>query len=259
MVTVVHSNLARPHPDLVARMNESRGCALEASLDSLDNSFPKSSPGVLDTLEESRRAGILPIVSTVATSRTSDVVPLIARAVTERGFAHVTAVYQSVGGMFSSPDESLRPTAGQIDSLFAELREIKRRTHLIRNSWHFLNNPEYHKPKGWHCDPNRTLWLAVDSDGSLMACQEFRTGVSLLDEVFSADAWGSERSRIANSCLGCSYHCYVEPQELTVSALAREAFAWALGVGKLTSGTARLTVRSRPDSIRLEEIPPARK
>ncbi len=150
---------------------------------------------------------------------------------TERGFPHTTAIYQAVGGLFSTVDQTRRLSEAAVERLFEELEGLKRNTGLIRNTWRFLSDPGVHGDSGWHCNPYEDRWITIDSDGLLMPCQEFKTTLHTLDiQTLSDSRWRAEKVDLASSCDGCSYHCYIETQHLGVVDAAREISSWVRGM-----------------------------
>lgn len=235
-ITVLHSNLRNPDPNLVSRMVQSGVYALEASIDSLDGSLPKSSPHVLDILNDAKDNGVLPFVCTVITEANVKQVSNIARLVTDAGFAYLVAVYQTVGGRFSTTDSKMIPSDYEIERVFFDLIELKKRTSLIKNSFYFLENPQIHHKGSWHCDGSKDVWIAIDSDGSLMPCQEYRSNISIFsfEKYEGVQLWRKEKSSITTLCKGCSYHCYVEAEALMGMQFLREMCSYAIGIRKLT-------------------------
>lgn len=235
-LTILHSNMRIPNSKLVQQLRESGVYALEASIDSLDGSLPKSNPYVLDILKEVKDCGVIPMVCTVITKANIKQVSEIAHLVTKAGFAYLVAVYQTIGGRFSATDSSMIPTYTDIEQVFSDLIRIKKRTSLVKNSFFYLENPQIHQGKRWHCDGSKDVWITVDSDGVLMPCQEYRSTSSLFDfdENTKYQIWRNEKLSITNSCKGCSYHCYFEAEGVLGTQFLREICSYAVGINYLT-------------------------
>ena len=213
--TVLHTNLYKVPPDFEDRVATSHVSAIEASLDSVDGSMPRSDWKTLDLLCRLRNRGVYPLVSTVITAENIHQISEIANRVTQRGIMYIAAVYQHVGGLFSENDVHLAPEPAVLQRTLNDLRRLKQRTGLIRNSRLFLENSRLHAEPQWHCHADRDSWVAVDSDGRLMACQEYKSRLHVLDiEDLKDSRWRIQKLDLASACRGCSYHCYYEAEEL---------------------------------------------
>ena len=234
-VTVLHSNMTDVKSNFVQRLANTGVDALEASIDSLNGILPKSSLHVLDILNEARDQGVIPIVCTVITKSNIEQVPEIAQRVTEAGFAYVVAVYQTVGGQFSTHNPALIPSHSEIERLFNFLIKIKKKTALIKNSYHFFRNPQIHNIQTWHCNGSEDTWIAIDSDGTVMPCQEYRSKISIFDfqKPYKVAGWRQQKTSITNACKGCSYHCYFESEEFSGIRALSELCSYALGLYRM--------------------------
>src|SRR5579884_3825681 len=222
-LTVLHTNLHRPASDLVRRLVDAGVFALEVSFDSLDGSMPKSGWHNLELLETVKQRGVIPLACSVITSRNVHQIETIAERITTRRIMYIAAVYQHVGGMFSDSNLELVPNQTHLSRVLNRLQVLKRKTGLVRNSWEFLSAGCLDRGPQWHCDPSRDAWITIDSDGVLMACQEHKTTLNVLEvATLSSQAWREQKIRLAGACGGCSYHCYYEAESIRGWSAARE-------------------------------------
>jgi len=235
IATILHSNMINVNNSFVSSLSRAGVFALEASIDSLDNTHPKSNRHVLDVLNDARALGIIPIVSTVITKSNIDQIGEIAQRVTEANIMYLVSVYQTVGGCFSTRDMSMVPDCQDLERLFLSMQQLKKTTSLIKNSSSFLSAPSIHNGNKWHCNGARTLWITIDSNGLLMPCQEYRSDMTIfeLESQNNLDTWVRNKYDITRACDGCSYHCYYEAEALNGIAFAREVPSYLRGLIKL--------------------------
>jgi MoaA/NifB/PqqE/SkfB family radical SAM enzyme len=169
--------------------------------------------------------GIVPVIHCVITSLNVERVPLLAEQTTQRRFFFSCSVYQSVGGVQSRHDDNLTPDLELTKQAFGQLKDIKERSGLIRTTYKYMEDyPRYAGYQRWLCDSSRTKWIAVDSDGKLMVCAEWRTNLSALETIeIPNPEWNATKAEIVEGCSGCYYECYYsEDQVFTLKGLLGE-------------------------------------
>lgn len=184
-------------------------------------------PKVKELLLLARSLGVVPVVHCVITAININEVCRIADDVTRSGLFFSCSIYQAVGGSQSTMNNLLLPDPQDVEDVFAELIRIKKRTNLVRTTYDYLAN--YSKLGGqngkiWHCNPEKTKYVAVKSDGKLMICAEWATSKSVMEiERIPGNEWDTIKKALALSCEGCYYECYYsEEQVFTFRGLLRE-------------------------------------
>jgi hypothetical protein len=113
-------------------------------------------------------------------------------------------------------------TQAQAERLAAELVQAKRDGALIINGEDYLEGiARYGANLGWHCDPERPSNLVVDSDGSIMSCQDWWgdecKALNVLDPDFSLDRWAAAFDTDVRRCVGCYWNCTAHAESALTS------------------------------------------
>ncbi|MCL4517747.1 MAG: radical SAM protein [Thaumarchaeota archaeon] len=182
---------------------------LVISLDKLSGQV-KGDPNLAFALcAKARAMGIVPAIHCVITSGNIDQIPELAREATKRGFFFSCSTYQAIGGIQSRPLSKLIPTEKATLKMFQQIEKLKRGTGLVRTTYSYMRNYPKYSRGTWHCDPARSSWIVVQSDGELLACTEWKTGTSIfeLNEVETKEFYELRKS-VTDKCAGCYYECY---------------------------------------------------
>lgn len=177
----------------------------------------------LETLRYAKTLGIIPILATVVTKVTIAKLPDIMRETNRQGVLYRYIPMQSIGGSFSARADGLCPNPDELASFVALVQDQKKRMHLVANTSKYMEEGTEVYPKGWHCDSHTDRWVSVDNEGKLMACNEYRTQVSVLEIPSLRDPrWGEARTLQREGCAGCTYECHMNAERMTRLTLVGE-------------------------------------
>lgn len=219
----LHSNFLRLDDKRIDRLAEAGLSAITTSADRLEG--PRSlHASLVDRLNRCKTKGILPIVSAVITADNVDDIPQFAAAVVGQGFLINLGLYQSVGGQFSFRDPRLIPPRQALWMTFAQLRLLKAQSGLVRVTDNFMDERHLrHYYEGWKCNPFEDHWLVVNSDGTLMRCQEYASDLRLLElKSLNDPAWQDYKTTTVRQCPGCYHHCYFDAETLSGNKILQE-------------------------------------
>lgn len=198
--------------DQLAKSGLSR---LVVSLDRLSGPIKGDPTSSFSLLNKAASRGIIPTAHCVITSKNVSDVPALAHEVTRQGFLFSCSVYQSIGGVQSRPVAKLIPAEEEVMDVFSHLSEIKRKTGLVQTTYSYMKNFPKYAGGRWHCDPAKSPWLVVQSDGALLACTEWKTEASILDiEDVHTQEFYELRKKATDQCAGCYYECYFSQEEV---------------------------------------------
>jgi len=214
VATVTTNGMLLPD-DRLENLSRSGLYTLVVSLDRLSGPIKGDPDLAFSLLTQAKSKGIIPIMHCVITSKNIKDVPILARDATRRGFFFSCSVYQSIGGIQSRPLDKLVPENEEIMDVFSQIQEIKRKTGLVRTTYAYMRNfPKYSGAK-WHCDPAKSSWIVVQSDGALLACTEWETGASVFDiQDVNTEEFYQLRKTATDKCAGCYYECYFSEEEV---------------------------------------------
>jgi MoaA/NifB/PqqE/SkfB family radical SAM enzyme len=190
---------------------------LTCSLDSLSDMGEKSDGSVLDRLEYAKKRGIIPSTLTVITKENIGEVPAILKTVISRGIIFDLGLYQCVGGLFSPVDSGPKVTGkDDLKRLVRLLCRTKITTGFVAPSLTYLKSIEKHyEQSDWKCSDTTDKYLVINNNGSLMACQEYDTGIPVLSISSLEDTvWRNAKERTVQSCKGCYYGCYYQKNNI---------------------------------------------
>jgi MoaA/NifB/PqqE/SkfB family radical SAM enzyme len=228
ILPVLHSNFTRMSQEQIDLFVKDGLFCLQGSVDSF-NGFGKSNiyEKTLDLLEYAAGKGIVSTVSTVATAINASEIPRMARIITAKGLFYTCGLYQDIGGDFSVDNKRLLPSPETMFEIFSYLKTLKRMTGLIRNTYCFLDNLHYYYSRTWKCNPRIDNWVIINSNGTLMPCEEYSSDIHVLDVSSLSDSiWRKYKIEISNRCKGCYHHCYFEAENVKRIRLLKEF--WAL-------------------------------
>jgi len=192
---------------------------LTCSLDSLYGKGEKSNGGVLDLLAYAKQKSIISSTLTVVTRHNLASIPAIAAEVIGRGLMFDMGLFQHVGGAFSPDDTDLKPRSmTEVEGVRKFLRHYKVSTGLVSPSWTYLGEDlALYDTMGWKCPANRDDYIVVNNDGTLMTCQEYADGPSVLSLPKLSDRrWRDVKQGTVESCSGCFYGCYYQKSAVRI-------------------------------------------
>lgn len=166
-------------------------------------------------LERAGSKGVIPVIHCVITSTNANAVPDLAEKTVQRGIFFSCSLYQAIGGIQSRQVDHLVPDVHDVKQVFHHLKRLKRRTGMVKTTLAYMNSFERYFPHRWHCNPISANWVAVHSDGTLLACCEWSTGISVFDIKSVLDSeWDHARKQVMERCPGCYYECYFSEHEV---------------------------------------------
>lgn len=223
LLTTLTTNGTLLNEQRIDELAQLRLSSLQISIDSLQPG-PKYHSKAVELLKYTKRRGIIPVVCTVASASNVDALPSMAESLAEHDIMFSCGLYQSIGRSFSVRRPELMPSPDAISQSFGALIDIKKRYRRVRNSDFSLRHYQnLDSQRGWHCNSQHDAWVCVDSDGSLMVCQEHPTKLKLLDvEMLSSAEWRKSKAELAESCPGCSYLGYIDEENVRGLAVLRE-------------------------------------
>jgi len=165
----------------------------------------------IDSLSFAKSLGVIPVLTTVVTKTTIKDLPDIMVEAAKRGILYRYILYQSVGGSFSSKIDNLSPNEEELSIFISKVKQLRTKTGLVQATHTYMVRSAQAYPSNWHCNSRKDRWVVVDSKGYLMACGEHPTNFSVLEvQSLSDDRWIQDRTAKRESCLGCSYQCYMD-------------------------------------------------
>lgn len=191
---------------------------ITCSLDSLAAVGEKSDGSVLDRLSYAKKKGMIPSTLTVITNENYQEIPQILETVVKRGIIFDMGLYQHVGGLFSPADAALKLTDKDVlERLVHLLSRTKMTSGYVAPSLRYLASVTTHYEKSsWKCSDSEDRYLVINNNGSMMACQEFDTGIPVLSLASLDDcSWRSAKARLVQTCKGCYYGCYFQKNSVT--------------------------------------------
>lgn len=218
---------------LITRLKQAGLSYLSISVDS--NGSPKRNlDKALNNLDYAKRQGILPVVSSVITLDTGiEEYKTFADKIINNGFFLSLSICSPSmpNGRFSNASKENVPTLQQMEKLFPYLIRKKLMTGLVITNYIYFKTMlaltkqvEVGVTPRWHCTPNfRTKdqngrgFLALDSDGYVGPCEEYRHEIKLLDmpeEELSLQLLNAKFIEKLKLCPGCTYNCYVDEESL---------------------------------------------
>jgi len=192
---------------------------ITCSLDSLQGHGEKSSSDAIELLSYAKSRGMIASTLTVITRENIDEVPFVMAHVQRRGIIFDMGLYQHVGGLFSPNITTCKVTdMAALEKLRKQMRSSKIRTGLVSPSWSYLTHDlSAYLDSSWKCSAEKDRFLVVNNNGTMMACQEHDTGVSIFNvETLDDSRWRAEKSRAVNACRGCFYGCYFQKERIGV-------------------------------------------
>jgi len=214
-VATVTSNGTLITEEKVDRLSRSGLSVLTLSADSQDGFGKGDFDKVISILARARARGIIPVLHCVITSENINCVLDLASRTVKSGIFFSCCLYQAIGGIQSRREDSLIPELCDVEQIFSVLKDIKRRTGMVKTSYDYMDNLRRYSMQGWHCHSTNADWIAVDSDGSLLACCERSTDVSLFDvKTIPGERWDQLREWAVKDCPGCYYECYFTEGEV---------------------------------------------
>jgi hypothetical protein len=114
-------------------------------------------------------------------------------------------VVQTHGGEFSNSAGN-RPDAKTLKPVFRELSSLRAKTGKVLASYKLLREAaDFYKRNNWKCPAGKDPFIAVETDGRLMPCQEYGSEVSIFDVASLKDPrWRKAKRAIIDKCPGCS-------------------------------------------------------
>lgn len=184
----------------------------------------------LEILKLAKKLGVIPLLAVVATKTSIEYLPEVMKETNKQGIFFRYALCQTVGGSFSPTDVALRPTSEQISTFINIVRQQKKQSRFVMNTEKYLERANLY-PNVWHCNNHKDCWIVVNSQGHLMACNEWPTTISALN-ISSLDDpnWVKTRATIQKECPGCTHHCYIEQEETKGLSLVKEIIEKAIGL-----------------------------
>jgi MoaA/NifB/PqqE/SkfB family radical SAM enzyme len=222
------SNFGLVNREVIDRLQDSGLQFLTCSIDSFGGKGVKSHIEVLDLLEYAKSRGIISSTLTVITRHNIKEVPVILDEVIRRGLIFDMGLFQNIGGLFSPHSQDLKPV--DMDEL-EKLRQLLRNRKLFKGrvspSWGYLNaNLKMYVENSWKCSVDRDRFLVVNNDGTLMACQEYGTGIDTLSIKSLEDpVWRKARKDCVEQCMGCFYGCYYQKENVGIVDILLDAWA----------------------------------
>jgi PqqA peptide cyclase len=191
---------------------------ITCSLDSLSNNGQKSSSSVLELLCYTKKKKIIPSTLTVITNQNISEIPLILNTVIKHGIMFDIGLYQNVGGLFSPSDPSLKLIdKNKLSQLVRLLYRTKLTSGYVAPSLSYLKSiVNRYEKSDWKCSGSTDKYLVINNNGSLMACQEYDTAISIFSiSSLDDERWRNEKLRLVQSCKGCFYGCYFQKDCIT--------------------------------------------
>lgn len=189
--------------------------SLVVSLDKLFGPAKGDPELAFGLLEKAKSMGITPMIHSVIMAGNEEIIPILAHETTRRGCLFSCSLYQSVGGVQSRSRNNLVPDRAKVIEAFTKIKTIKQKTGLVRTTYSYIQNLPRYFDKGWHCNPAKSTWVAVKSDGTLLACAEWQLAVSILDgEKLDKRSFYEMRKNVTDQCRGCYYECYFSEEQV---------------------------------------------
>lgn len=178
--------------------------------------------GHIDTLLFAKKMGAIPILSTVATQSSIKHLPDVMKITNKHGILFRYSLCQTLGGVFSTDNDILRPTPEQIRNFTKIAWQQKQQTGLVTNTYEYLRSAKLY-PDKWHCNNHKDYWMIVNVDGTLMSCVERPTSVKIMDILsLNNPRWSEARTADRLGCPGCSIQCYIEEEKINSYSIITE-------------------------------------
>lgn len=203
-ITWLFSNLSLVTPEKIALVK-----GLDFLCASVD--FPagdgRSLARALEPLKAAADAGITPAVLATVTADNAEMTVEIAEQAVGAGFLFDFVLVQEMGGLFSPSSGTRRPDTARLRPVFTRLSDLRARTGRVLPSYKLLREAaDFYGRNNWKCPADKDPFIAINSDGKLMACQEFASDLSIFEiDSLSDPRWRRAKATIIGKCPGCSW------------------------------------------------------
>lgn len=168
------------------------------------------------------------VVSTVS-SLNVDKIPEMAAYATAQGWWFLFDLYHPGMGQYSKCNDEgglKEATATQLLRAVIALREQKQSKGLIHASLQYLDfliakckalidngfQSSIEVRRFWHCHNKKTGWLTIDSDGSVMPCDDWQRKMpwKIWEEYLPIGSIVSQRDNLVANCFGCAWNTHFD-------------------------------------------------
>jgi len=169
-------------------------------------------PRFFRELKKCEKFGISPAFLATITADNLDMIYDLALLCVGNNILFDFGLIQDVGGCFSSASGINKPDSQQLKPLFKKLGNLRARTGKILPSYKLLRlAAEFYRKNSWKCPVKKNPYIVVNSDGTLMPCQEYASEISIFDiNALSDERWIKVKKKIIDQCPGCSWTSYYQ-------------------------------------------------